>query len=59
MTVHSMLSSQFGTDSLFKLRTHAGFELRAGGFFHLVKIVLPLVGFGLLLGLVVGVLFGD
>lgn len=54
-----MLSSQFGTDSLFKLRTHAGFELRAGGFFHLVKIVLPLVGFGLLLGLVVGVLFGD
>ena len=59
MTVHSMLSAQFGTDTLFEVRTHAGFELRTGGFFHGVKIVLLLVRFVLLLGFVVGVFFGD
>jgi len=59
VTVHCMLSAQFGTDTLFEVRTHAGFELRTGGFFHGVKIVLLLVGFSFLLGLVVGVFFGD
>jgi hypothetical protein len=54
-----MLSAQFGTDTLFEVRTHAGFELRTGGFFHGVKIVLLLVRFVLLLGFVVGVFFGD